>query len=318
MEYTTLGRTGLRVSIAGLGCGGPSAAGKRTGQSEAHSVSVIRRAIDSGITFFDTARSYRTEAILGKALQSVAREAVVISTKHSARGVSPDGIVEALHNALRALQTDYLDIFHLHGVHRDDYDHAVNHLVPALLRERERGKFRFLGITETTSADTQHVTLSQALEDECWDVMMIAFNMMHQSALSHVLPTALERSVGTLIMSAARNLASTPEKLLAAIRGLVAEGALPLELGTTDEPLGFLLHEAGATSLMDATYRYARHASGADVILFGTGNPSHIDANIASLLRPPLPPADMARIADLFGRLEGIGLKKQWSKTPTA
>ena len=55
MEYTILGRTGLKVSIASLGCGGGSRLGKSSGKSEQHSINIVRKAIDLGINFFDTA-----------------------------------------------------------------------------------------------------------------------------------------------------------------------------------------------------------------------------------------------------------------------
>ncbi len=55
-------------------------------------------------------------------------------------------------------------------------------------------------------------------------------------------------------------------------------------------------------------YRYARHEPGVDVVLFGTGDLGHLETNLASLLAPPLPEPDRARIAALFGSLVGIGL----------
>ncbi|HTD89215.1 MAG TPA: aldo/keto reductase, partial [Burkholderiales bacterium] len=63
MEYTTLGRTGLRVSVAGLGCGGSSRLGLTAGHSEKHGVSIVRQAIDLGVNLIDTANSYGTESI---------------------------------------------------------------------------------------------------------------------------------------------------------------------------------------------------------------------------------------------------------------
>jgi aryl-alcohol dehydrogenase-like predicted oxidoreductase len=316
MDFTTLGRTGLRVSVAGLGSGGPSRLGQKAGLSNGRAVALIRRAIDLGVNFFDTAYSYGTEAVLGAALKEVPRDSVILSTKYSSREVSADRIVQALHDSLRTIGTDYLDVFHLHGVLPDDYDHAVDTLVPALMRERERGKFRFLGITETTSVDLQHAMLTRALTDDYWDVIMASFNMMHQGALAHVLPAAGNRHVGTLIMAPARCLVGTPDRLAQAIKALVREGTLPAVLGETDDPLGFLVHEGGATSLMDAAYRFARHESGADVVLFGTGDLGHLEANVASLLEPPLPRSSVDRLTALFGHLKGIGLdQSQRSQT---
>ena len=85
MEYTTLGRTGLKVSVAGLGCGGSSRLGQSTGKSEAESVALVRRAVDLGVNFFDTAEAYGTETIVGLALRQLPRDSVVISTKSRIR-----------------------------------------------------------------------------------------------------------------------------------------------------------------------------------------------------------------------------------------
>jgi aryl-alcohol dehydrogenase-like predicted oxidoreductase len=68
------------------------------------------------------------------------------------------------------------------------------------------------------------------------------------------------------------------------------------------------VHSGGAESVVDAAYRYARHQPGIDVVLFGTGNVAHLRSNIASILRPPLPTADVQRLYDLFGHLVGVGL----------
>ena len=61
-------------------------------------------------------------------------------------------------------------------------------------------------------------------------------------------------------------------------------------------------------AVMDAAYRFVRHEPGVDVVLFGTGDPEHLRTNLASLLAPPLPEADRARLANLFGHLVGVGL----------
>jgi aryl-alcohol dehydrogenase-like predicted oxidoreductase len=308
MEYTTLGRTGLKVSVAGLGCGGNSKVGQGAGQSDDQSVALIRRAMDLGVNFFDTARGYGTEQVLGEAIKSVPRDSVVVSSKHHAGGVSAEHIARAVDVSLRELQTDYIDIYHLHGVHPHEYDHAVDVLVPALRRAQEQGKIRFLGITETSPHDHGQTMLNRAVDDDFWDVMMLGFNMMHQVARTQVLPHTMERKIGTLIMFAVRNLFSVPGKLEATMKQLAADGRIPDELTGTSDPLGFLVHGGGAESVIDAAYRYARHEPGADVVLFGTGNAAHLEANIASILRPPLPEADTARLAELFGHLQGVGL----------
>ena len=312
MHYTTLGRTGIRVSVAGLGCGGFSRLGLGTGGSEAGAIAIVRQAIELGVNLFDTAAAYGTEAVLGKAIKSVPRDKVVICTKApfswSSGRADPAGIVAALDNSLRQLDADYIDVYQLHGVPPANYQHALEELAPVLLRERDKGKFRFLGITETAPHDLQHETLSSAAQDGVWDVAMVGFSMMHQNARARVFPLTREHKIGTLLMFAVRNIFSQPGRLQATLRELAAEGQVAAALAESDNPLGFLIHEGGATSVVDACYRYVRHEPGVDVVLFGTGSPTHLKINIDSLLKPPLPEADHHKLGELFGHLVGVGL----------
>lgn len=314
MNYTELGRTGLRVSVAGLGCGGFSRLGKAQGKTEAESIAVVRAALDAGINFLDTAAVYGTETIVGKALQAHGRDSAIVSTKALiTRGDTPrpvSDIVQSLDDSLKALQTDCVDIFHLHGVPPSAFDFALNEVVPALKREQEAGKFRFLGITETAPNDPKHVTLSRSLEADCFDVMMIAFHMLHQSAREQLFPLTRERNVGTLIMFAVRVIFSQPQRLRDALSRLAKAGELSTEIANDPEPLAFLIHDGGAHDVIDAAYRYCRHQPGSDVVLFGTGSKAHLDANIASINRPPLPKSDVAKLYELFGHLVGVGLDK--------
>jgi aryl-alcohol dehydrogenase-like predicted oxidoreductase len=312
MEYVTLGRTGLRVSVAGLGCGGFSRLGLGKGKSEAEAIALIHQALDLGVNLFDTAAAYSTEALLGKALKGVQRAEVVIATKAPFSVSNPNSTaasaVASLDNSLRQLATDYIDVYQLHGVAPGAYDHAREVIAPALLKEKAKGKFRHLGITETAPHDPQHKMLQRAVSEGVWDVAMVGFHMMHQNARREVFPLTLEHRVGTLLMFAVRNIFSRPGQLAATMRELAAQGEVPQSLAETEDPLGFLIHEAGAKSVIDAAYRFVRHEPGVDVVLFGTSEPEHLRTNIASLLAPPLPEADRARLADLFGHLVGVGL----------
>jgi hypothetical protein len=92
------------------------------------------------------------------------------------------------------------------------------------------------------------------------------------------------------------------------MRELAAEGQVSQALADNDNPLGFLVHAGGASSIVDACYRYVRHEPGVDVVLFGTGSPAHLKTNIDSLLKPPLPVADHRKISEFFGHLVGVGL----------
>ena len=79
MERTTLGRTGLQVSVAGLGCDGSSSIGM--GKSRKESIAVVRTALDLGVNLIDTAARYGTEEIVGEAIAAVPRNSFFISAK---------------------------------------------------------------------------------------------------------------------------------------------------------------------------------------------------------------------------------------------
>jgi aryl-alcohol dehydrogenase-like predicted oxidoreductase len=313
MEYTTLGRTGLKVSVAGLGCGGFSRLGLGTGKSEPDAISLIHEAFAQGVNLFDTAAVYGTEAVLGKALKTMPRDQVVIASKawipHGARS-AVGRLTQSLDHSLRELGTDYIDIFQLHGVAPERYDHACEALAPALLTARDQGKIRFLGVTETGFADPEHRMLQRAAEDGIWDVAMVAFHMMHQNARDLVFPRTSANGVGTLIMFAVRNIFSKPQRLKAELRELAAARKVRNWLGRAPNPLGFLIHpdDGGAATLTEAAYRFVRHEPGADVVLFGTGQIEHLHANIRAILKPPLPATDLRMLQQFFGGLVGVGL----------
>jgi aryl-alcohol dehydrogenase-like predicted oxidoreductase len=312
MDYTTLGRTGLTVSVAGLGCGGNSRLGLSTGKTEADAVALIRAALDLGVNVIDTAAAYGTEGVVGQALRGVARDKVVVCTKVSRQSgekqFTPEWAVRSLDNSLRTLGLDYVDVFQLHAVPPATYEHSRDVIVPVLLREKAKGKFRHLGITETAPNDINQDMLYRAARDPQWDTAMIAFHMMHQVSRERVFPATRANGVGTLMMFAVRSIFARSAHLAGTMRELAAAGQVPAELGESDDPLGFLVHEGGASSVTDAAYRYVRHEPGVDVVLFGSGDQTHLRANIDSILAAPLPDADRARLAALFGHLRGIGL----------
>lgn len=311
MDYTVLGRTGLRVSVMGLGCGGHSRLGQSYGNSEEQSVAVVRRALDLGVTFFDSAEAYSTEEILGKGLAGARREEVVISTKKSTwhDGEDPlpaSEVARGLEASLRRLQTDYVDVYHLHGLPVEQYEHAVSELVPELLRLREQGKLRFIGVTEAFGSDTGHEMLRRAVQDECWDVVMVGFNLLNQSARERVLAKTIEKDIGVLIMFAVRRALSDPAALKELLLDLRSRGLIDPDLVGDEQALDFLLREGGAESLPEAAYRFCRYEPGVHVVLSGTGKLDHLDRNAASLARPSLPEEDVERLKLMFQRVDDI------------
>ena len=300
MQTTTLGRTGLIVSRMGMGAGGPSRLGKRTGKTVAECADILRQAFDVGVNFVDTSDTYSTEPIIGQAMQGRDRSSIVISTKKSTRRkeVTPKTIEENLNHSLRCLGTDYIDVYSLHGVVPQDYDYLVSDVYATLQKAREQGKIRFIGISEMFNEDMTHLTLRQGLEDDLWDVVMVGFNILNQTAREAVLNKAIQNNVGVQIMFALRKALSHPKHLKDFVAHLIETGEVdPAEIDLQD-PLGFL--EASTVSLPDAAYRFCRDEPGVHVVLSGTGNPAHLAANVASFDRPPLPAADVQHLQHIF------------------
>jgi L-galactose dehydrogenase len=308
VQRRTLGRTGLEVSVAGLGCGGQSRLGRTAGQAFDDSVHLVRTALDLGINYIDTAAVYGTEEIVGAALAG-RREDAVLSTK--AMPIHPDRppltavtLRESVEQSLRRLRTDVIDVFHLHGVPAADYDYCVAELVPELASLRDRGVIRFIALSEVFRSDPGHLMLERAVRDDCWDVVMVGFNVVNQSARDRVLQQAQVTSVGVEVMFAVRRALSNPAALREIVARLIDEGRLETSAIDRDEPLGFLLHEGGASSVVDAAYRFAGHEPGCQVVLTGTGNVDHLRDNIRSLNAAPLPEVDRERLRSLFGDLD--------------
>ncbi len=308
MDYITLGRTGLEVSVFGLGGGGHSRLGQRAGATKAESVALVQRALALGVTFIDTAEGYGTEPIIGAALRDIPRHTVVISTKKS---MTPNGqlidvaaLVEGLEASLKRLHTDYVDVYHLHGVRANQYDHAVSELLPTLLKLREQGKIRYIGITEAFASDPGHSMLARAIRDVYWDVVMVGFNVLNQSARVRVLAEAQRQNIGVLCMFAVRSALSQPEKLSQMLATLAQQGLIDAQPLDPQDPLGFV--RQAAESLPDAAYRFCRAEPGIHVVLSGTGNMQHLEQNVASLLHPPLPEALRQQLMDIFARVDTV------------
>ena len=155
MEYTNLGKTGLKVSKICLGCMsfGDSKI-RKWSLNEKESMPFFKKAIESGINFFDTANMYSrgaSEMITGKGLKEYAkRDEIVLASKvyfpmredPNGGGLSRKAIMTEIDNSLRRLQTDYLDLYQ---IHRWDYNTPIEETLEALHDVVKAGKVRYIG-----------------------------------------------------------------------------------------------------------------------------------------------------------------------------
>jgi L-galactose dehydrogenase len=161
-----------------------------------------------------------------------------------------------------------------------------------------------VGITEAFSVDPGHHMLARAIGDPYWDVVMVGFNILNQSARDRVLAEAHRRAIGVLNMFAVRDAFSQPDKLRQTIAELARQGLVDADTLDARDPLGFV--RPAADSLPDAAYRFCRAEPGIHVVLSGTGNLQHLEQNVASILRPPLPDPIRQRLIDLFARVDTV------------
>ena len=143
--------------------------------------------------------------------------------------------------------------------------------------------------------------LQRGLEDDCWDVVMVGFNMLNPSARERVFPITTRNGIGTLIMFAVRRALSQPSHLAKLLNEMGRTGILEGGPGEAKAAMDFLTREGNADTLMEAGYRFGVHEPGADVVLMGTGDPAHLEANIESALKPPLPVEALKKLERAFG-----------------
>jgi 1-deoxyxylulose-5-phosphate synthase len=205
MEYRDFGRTGMRVSVLGLGCGGfggvgsaPELFGK--GEDRATAFALMNHAIEAGLNYFDTADSYgggESERVIGAWLKErKLRDKLILSTKvfyamaegPNDRSLSRRHIMQAIDGSLRRLQTDYVDLYVTMepdpNTPEDETLAAMNDLVRA-------GKVRFIGSSNITAAQLrQSLATSERLGIVGYESVQNGYNLLDREIEDEILPLA--------------------------------------------------------------------------------------------------------------------------------
>lgn len=308
MEMCTLGRTGLKVSVVGLGCGGNSRLGTSSGGSDDAAVALIRAGLDLGINFVDTAALYGTEKVVGRALAGrrheavLATKALVESASHEP--VTPEVFKTSLEQSLSGLNTDHVDLFYLHAVRPERLEYTIEALVPVALQMKQEGKIRFIGLTEAFPTDPSHKVLQHSEFLNEIDVFMIGLNLANASARKTAIVCDAKLNKGRVGMYAVRNALKSPQAMQVLVDKLVAAGQVDGSRLTSGDPLGFIIRSGEAESYTEIAYRFSRHAGGMHSVLTGTGSVDHLRQNAADIAKGPLSPETTDWLLDVFAASE--------------
>jgi aryl-alcohol dehydrogenase-like predicted oxidoreductase len=203
MQYRTLGRTGEKVSIVGLG-------GFHIGSSkdDAEGIRIVRTAVDNGITFLDNCWDYHdglSEERMGRALRDGYRQKVFLMTKID--GQDKKTASRQIDDSLRRLQTDHIDLMQMHEVIRmsdPDRIFAEGGAIEALYAARKAGKIRYLGFTGHKDPDIHLKMLNTGFQHNFTpDTVQMPLNLMdahYKSFGQKVLPVLVEHKIGVLGM----------------------------------------------------------------------------------------------------------------------
>ena len=180
MKYRTMGKLNIQASAFGLGC--MRFNGAASGDSiidEKKAVSLIRKAIDGGVTYIDTAYVYldkTSEIVLGKALQDGYRDKVTIATKMPLHAVSDRAsMVALLEEELKKLQTDHIDFYLMHGINRGSWEKFKEIGAPEFFDDMKKaGKIRY----KCFSFHGPYEDFEYILKDSDWDMVQIQYNFM--------------------------------------------------------------------------------------------------------------------------------------------
>ena len=280
MEYRPLGDTGLSVSAVSFGT---APLGDMFGAADHDTgIKAVHRAIESGINVFDSSPYYGgglAEERLGEALQDQ-RDDVIVATKAGRYGFDafdfrPASIREGVHRSLRLLRTDYVDILQLHDVEFVSLDGVFADAYSELVRLREEGKCRFIGMT----GYALH-TLRRAITETDLDVVLnyAHFTLLNTALTDGLLPTA--RAHGTAVMNAA-----------AVALGLLTPAGLKGEIPVSDAVRTAASHVVDMCRQrgVDVAFlanQFSIQRSGCPTTVVGTTKPHHLDSAVRAVSEP--------------------------------
>ena len=316
MEYRVLGKTGIEVSCVGLGCwpmAGMAGGANWSGIDDDESVATIQHAESLGINLLDTANGYgagHSERIIGRALQG-RRDRYVIATKVAPRTDDPEepvGRYVARHceGSLERLETDYIDVYQLHG-EPDEADMPA--IVEALTRLAEEGKIRCFGIS---TYETDVMKALMALGDLA--MAQIGYSIVNPAGDAG-LRFAVEENLGTLIRVPLAQGALTG-KYFGSLSRLDTQDRrherfdnprIRAALKKLSE-LSFLV-DGGRRTMVQAALRFVLDTPGVTSVIPGAKDRAQLEENAGADRVPPLSTGERKRALN-------IGAEANWPLPP--
>jgi aryl-alcohol dehydrogenase-like predicted oxidoreductase len=314
MDYRPLGRTGLRVSVLGFGCG--DVGGLIVRGTPAERERAVARAVELGINYFDTAAAYgsgRSEEHLGQVLRSL-RPEVYVGTKFRLEPADladvRGAVARCLEASLRRLQLERVDLFQLHNRIEATSDGrsiptatVLEDVVAALQRLREQGKIRFFGITALGETDALH----RVLRAGALDTAQVCYNLLNPSAgmsvppgfpaqdFRRMLDPARDHGVGVIVIRvlAAGALSGTTDRHALAMPTVepIASGPDYASDVARARRLEGIVRDGHAGSLVEAALRFPLGSDAVSTVLLGYSTLEHLEYAAASMARGPLAPA---------------------------
>jgi aryl-alcohol dehydrogenase-like predicted oxidoreductase len=327
METRVFGRSGMRLSILGFGCG--AVGGLMVRGSPADQDRAVGLALDAGINYFDTAVQYgngTSETNLGRVLGARRPAGVAVGTKVRVPPGSPiaSTVTESLHASLQRLKMDHVDIFHLHnpiteagGGEAISVTQVKNEVIPAFEALRKAGKTRFLGITAVGETAALHQVIDAGLIDSA----QVSYNMLNPSAATALPANYPAQDYGRMF--------DHTQKAGVGVVGIrvLAAGALsgiaerhptasppPAPIGSAHSyeidlqrarRLMPLVTEGYASTLAEAATRFAITHPAMGSILVGMATVEEFQASLAAVLKGPLPQAALDRLNALTAAFSG-------------
>ena len=323
METRTFGRSGMKISILGFGCG--AVGGLMVRGAPADQERTIARALDAGVNYFDTAVQYgngESERNLGRVLKSLKPANAIVGTKvrlpSSDFGRIGIAVAQSLEESLKRLNLERVDIFHLHNpITIDGGEDSLSarqvrdDVAPAFEKLREQGKTRFLGFTAI--GDTS--ALKQTIDTRVFDSAQVVYNMLNPSAAAPLAANyPAQDYAGLFDNTRAAGVGVVGIRVLAggALSGSAERHPIasppPEPIGSSlsygvdiehARRLAPLVEEGFAESLTEAATRFAISHPGMGTILVGMATPQQFEQALAAVERGPLPRAALDRVVAL-------------------